>query len=130
MGQAANERRVADNEARAYAKYIRVSPQKLNLVAQLIRGKKAEKALIDLDFSQRRIAKDVKKVLMSAVANAENNHGLDIDRLVVSSATVGKSIVMKRFHARARGRSSRVEKLFSNLTIVVREVDGSEGKKG
>jgi large subunit ribosomal protein L22 len=126
MGQAANPRRVADNEARAYTKYLRTSPRKLNLVAQMIRGKKAERALVDLDFCTRRIAKDVKKVLMSAVANAENNHGLDIDRLVVAEATVGKSIVMKRFHARARGRASRVEKLFSNLTIVVREVEAQQ----
>lgn len=121
MGKAANKRREADNEAKAYAKHLRTSPQKLNLVAQMIRGKNVEKALTDLEFSTRRIAGEVRKVLQSAVANAENNHGLDIDRLVVSTATVGKTMVMKRFKARARGRSSRIEKPFSNLTIVVRE---------
>lgn len=123
MGQASNDRRVNENEARAYTKYLRTTPRKLNLVAQMIRGKKAERALIDLDFCTRRIAKDVKKVLQSAVANAENNHGLDIDRLVVAEASVGKSLVMKRFHARARGRAGKVVKEFSNLTIVVREVE-------
>ena len=121
MGQAANERRVADNEARAMAKFLRTSPQKLNLVAQMIRGKKAERALVDLDFCTRRIAQDVKKVLQAAVANAENNHNLDVDRLYVAEATVGKSIVMKRWKARARGRAGRIEKKFSRLTVVVRE---------
>jgi large subunit ribosomal protein L22 len=102
---------------------IRVSPQKLNLVAQLIRGKKVDRALADLTFSHKRIAHDVKKTLESAIANAENNHSLDVDDLVVAEAFVGKALVMKRFHARARGRAGRVEKPFSNLTIVVREVE-------
>lgn len=121
MGQAANPRRVADNEAMAMAKYLTASPQKVNLVAQLIRGKKAETALIDLDFCKRRVARDVKKVLQSAVANAENNHNLDIDRLYVAEAYVGKSMKLKRFRARARGRGARIEKQFSRLTVVVRE---------
>ncbi len=121
MGQAANASRTAENEARAYVKYIRTSPQKLNLVAQTIRGQKAEKALVDLQFSKRRVAKDVLKALQSAVANAENNHGLDVDRLYVSEAYVGKSVLMKRFRARAKGRASRIVKPFSNLTVVVRE---------
>ena len=101
---------------------LRVSPQKLNLVAQLIRGKKVEKALADLTFSHKRIAKDVKKTLQSAIANAENNHNLDVDQLIVAEAYVGKNLVMKRFHARARGRMGRIEKPFSQLTVVVREV--------
>jgi large subunit ribosomal protein L22 len=121
MGKPKNERRVAENEARAFSKYIDSSPYKLNLVAEMIRGKAAGKALIDLDFCSRRVARDVKKVLQSAVANAENNHNLDVDRLVVAEATVGKSVVMKRFQARARGRAGRIEKFFSNLTVVVRE---------
>lgn len=121
MGQSANPRRVADNEAMAMAKYLTASPQKVNLVAQLIRGKKAETALIDLDFCKRRVARDVKKVLQSAVANAENNHNLDIDRLYVAEAYVGKSMKLKRFRARARGRRARIEKQFSRLTVVVRE---------
>ncbi|MGO9485750.1 MAG: 50S ribosomal protein L22 [Rhodomicrobium sp.] len=116
------ERRLKDNEALAVARSLRVSPQKLNLVAQLIRGKKVEKALADLTFSHKRIAKDVKKTLQSAIANAENNHGLDVDQLVVAEAFVGKNLVMKRFHARARGRMGRIEKPFSQLTVVVREV--------
>ncbi len=123
MGQQANAKRVGDKEARTFVKYIRTSPQKLNLVAQTIRGKKAETALIDLEFSPKRIAQDVRKALQSAVANAENNHGLDIDRLVITEATVGKSIVMRRFRARARGRVGRIEKKFSNLTLVVKEQD-------
>ena len=121
MGQQANERRQAPTEAAAQARYLRTSPQKLNLVADTIRGKKAGKALVDLEFSHRRIARDVRKVLQSAVANAENNHGLDVDRLVVSEVQVGKSIVMKRFHARGRGRGARILKPFSRLTVVVRE---------
>lgn len=121
MGQSKNTRRVADNEARAYAKFVRSSPRKLNLVAQMIRGKKADKALVDLDFCSRRVAREVKKVLMSAVANAENNHNLDVDRLYVAEATVGRQMVMKRFMARARGRAAGIEKWFSNLTIVVQE---------
>ena len=117
------ERRLKDNEAQAVARSLRVSPQKLNLVAQLIRGKKVEKALADLTFSHKRIARDVKKTLQSAIANAENNHGLDVDQLVVAEAYVGKNLVMKRFHARARGRMGRIEKPFSQLTVVVREVE-------
>jgi len=116
------ERRLKENEAQAVARSLRVSPQKLNLVAQLIRGKKVEKALADLTFSHKRIAKDVKKTLQSAIANAENNHGLDVDQLVVAEAYVGKNLVMKRFHPRARGRMGRIEKPFSQLTVVVREV--------
>ena len=116
------ERRLKDNEAQAVARSLRVSPQKLNLVAQLIRGKKVEKALAELTFSHKRIAKDVKKTLQSAIANAENNHNLDVDQLVVAEAYVGKNLVMKRFHARARGRMGRIEKAFSQLTVVVREV--------
>jgi large subunit ribosomal protein L22 len=123
MGQTANERRVKDNEAMAMARYLRTTPGKLNLVAAMIRGKKAGKALVDLQFSNRRIAQDVRKVLQSAIANAENNHNLDIDRLVVAEAYVGKSVKMKRFSARARGRAAPIEKHFSRLTIVVREGD-------
>jgi large subunit ribosomal protein L22 len=123
MGKPAAPRALADNEAKAVARMLRVSPQKLNLVAQLIRGKKVSTALADLTFSQKRIARDVKKCLESAIANAENNHELDVDDLVVSQAFVGKALVMKRFHARARGRAGRVEKPFSNLTIIVREVE-------
>ncbi len=123
MGKAANPRALADNEAKAVARMLRVSPQKLNLVAQLIRGKKVSTALADLEFSRKRIARDVKKCLESAIANAENNHDLDVDDLVVSQAFVGKALVMKRFHARARGRAGRVEKPFSILTIIVREVE-------
>lgn len=123
MSKQANPPRIAENEARAVARMIRVSPQKLNLLAQLIRGKKVDRALADLEFSRKRIAHEVKKTLESAIANAENNHGLDVDDLIVSQAFVGKALVMKRFHARARGRASRVEKPFSNLTIIVREVE-------
>jgi large subunit ribosomal protein L22 len=118
MAKTANK---AANEARAFAKSIRVSPRKLGLVAGLIRGQTVDKALVELSLSKRRIAKDVKKVLQSAIANAENNHSLDVDRLFVKEAWVGKGIVMKRFHARARGRAGRIEKPFSNLTIVVQE---------
>lgn len=121
MGQAANPKRTKENEARAYGKYLRTSPQKLNLVAQTIRGKSAARALVDLQFSKRRIAEDVRKLLQSAIANAENNHGLDVDRLIVSEASVGKTMMMKRFRARARGRGTRIEKRISNMTIVVRE---------
>jgi len=122
MSKSKFERRLKDNEAQAVARSLRVSPQKLNLVAQLIRGKKVEKALADLTFSHKRIAKDVKKTLQSAIANAENNHGLDVDQLVVAEAYVGKNLIMKRFHPRARGRMGRIEKPFSQLTVVVREV--------
>lgn len=123
MGKASAPRALADNEAKAVLRMIRVSPQKLNLVAGLIRGKKVSRALADLEFSRKRIAHDVRKCLQSAIANAENNHDLDVDDLVVSQAFVGKALVMKRFHARARGRAGRVEKPFSNLTIIVREVE-------
>ena len=123
MGKAKAARRLKDNEAQAVARTIRVSPQKLNLVAAMIRGRKVEQALADLEFSRKRIAATVLKTLQSAIANAENNHDLDVDQLVVAEAHVGKSIVMKRFHARGRGRASRVEKPFSHLTIVVREVE-------
>ena len=121
MSKTKNAPRTADNEARAFVKYVRTSSQKLNLVAQMIRGKKAEKAVVDLEFSNRRVSQDVKKCLESAIANAENNHNLDIDKLIVSEAYVGKSIVMKRFRARAKGRGARILKPFSNLTIVVKE---------
>lgn len=123
MSKQANPPRNAENEAQAVARMIRVSPQKLNLLAQLIRGKKVDRALADLEFSRKRIAHEVKKTLESAIANAENNHGLDVDDLIVAQAFVGKALVMKRFHARARGRASRIEKPFSNLTIIVREVE-------
>jgi large subunit ribosomal protein L22 len=123
MGKSAHPRALAENEAKAVARMIRVSPQKLNLVAQLIRGKKVSAALADLEFSRKRIAVNVRKCLQSAIANAENNHQLDIDDLVVKEAHVGKALVMKRFEAKGRGRSGRVEKLFSHLTIVVREVE-------
>ncbi|SRR3954447_21762265 len=123
MGKASAPRALPDNEAKAVARMLRISPQKLNLVAGLIRGKKVATALADLEFSQKRIARDVRKCLESAIANAENNHDLDVDDLVVSQAFVGKALVMKRFHARARGRAGRVEKPFSNLTIIVREVE-------
>lgn len=126
MGKAARERVLADNEAQAVVRNIRVSPQKLNLVAASIRGKNVEKALADLSFSKRRIAGTVKKALQSAIANAENNHQLDIDSLVVKEAYVGKAMVMKRFRARARGRVGKIQKPFSNLTIVLREVEESE----
>ncbi len=115
-------RALGDNEAKAVCRMLRVSPQKLNLVAQLIRGKKVDKALADLEFSRKRISVEVKKALESAIANAENNHGLDVDDLVVAEAFVGKALVMKRFSPRARGRAGRIEKFFSNLTIIVREV--------
>ena len=121
MGKQATERRLDETEAKAYVKALRISPRKLNLVAQSIRGKTAQAALAELTFSKRRIAKDVKKALQAAIANAENNHQLDVDRLVVKEATVGRAVVMKRFHARGRGRAARVEKWFSNLTVVVRE---------
>jgi large subunit ribosomal protein L22 len=126
MGKAKTERRLDDTEAKAYVKSIRVSPQKLNLVAQSIRGKSAEAALASLTFSNRRIAVDVRKALQSAIANAENNHQLDVDRLYVKEATVGKTMVLKRFRARARGRIGRIEKPFSNLTVIVREREETE----
>jgi large subunit ribosomal protein L22 len=121
MSKAKAERALKENEAKAVARTLRVSPQKLNLVAQMIRGKKVATALADLTFSRKRISDTVKKTLESAIANAENNHNLDVDSLFVAEAFVGKSIVMKRFAARGRGRASRIEKPFSHLTIVVRE---------
>ena len=123
MGKRARERTLPDNEAKAIARMLRISPQKLNLVAQLIRGKKVASALADLQFSRKRIAKDVRKCLESAIANAENNHDLDVDDLVVAEAHVGKAMVLKRFHPRGRGRSGRIFKPFSHLTIIVRQVE-------
>ena len=121
MGKRARERDLPENEAKAVARMLRVSPQKLNLVAQLIRGKKVATALADLQFSNKRIAKDVKKCLESAIANAENNHDLDVDELIVAQAHVGKALVLKRFAPRGRGRMGRILKPFANLTIVVRQ---------
>ena len=126
MSKEKRERALTDNEAKAIAKMLRVSPQKLNLVAQLIRGKKVAPALADLQFSRKRIAVDVKKCLESAIANAENNHDLDVDDLIVAEAHVGKAIVMKRFHARGRGHAGGILKPFSNLTIVVRQVEDAK----
>lgn len=123
MGQEKNPRRVADNEAMAKTRMLRTSPQKLNLVAQLIRGKKVEKALADLTFSKKRIAADVKKCLQSAIANAENNHNLDVDSLVVAEAYCGKNLVMKRGRPRARGRYGKIMKPFSEITIKVRQIE-------
>jgi large subunit ribosomal protein L22 len=121
MSKQSKQRRLADNEAIAVARTIRVSPQKLNLVAQSIRGLSVENAMSQLAFSRRRIAVDVRKVVQSAVANAENNHDLDVDRLFVAEAVVGRSMVMKRWRPRARGRTARILKPFSNLTVIVRE---------
>jgi large subunit ribosomal protein L22 len=126
MAKPATPRALGDNEAKAVARMLRVSPRKLNLVAALIRGKPVDTALADLEFSRKRIAGDVKKCLESAIANAENNHDLDVDDLVVAEAHVGKAFVMKRFHARARGRGARIEKPFSHLTIVVRQVEAAK----
>ena len=123
MGKDKNPRRVADNEAMAKLRMLRTSPQKLNLVAALIRGKRVEKALSDLTFSKKRIAQDVKKCLQSAIANAENNHNLDVDELIVAEAYVGKNLVMKRGRPRARGRFGALRKPFSELTIKVRQIE-------
>jgi large subunit ribosomal protein L22 len=125
MGKRSRDRDLPENEAKAIARMLRVSPQKLNLVAQLIRGKKVATALADLQFSQKRIAKDVRKCLESAIANAENNHDLDVDDLVVAEAHVGKALVLKRFHPRGRGRMGKILKPFANLTIVVRQVESA-----
>ena len=125
MGKKKHERTLSDTEAKAVARMLRVSPQKLNLVAGLIRGKKVATALADLEFSRKRIAKDVRKCLESAIANAENNHQLDVDDLVVAQAHVSKGLVIKRFHARGRGRSGKILKPFSHLTIVVRQVEAA-----
>ena len=121
MAQEKNPRRVADNEAMAKTRMLRTSPQKLNLVAAMIRGKKVDKALADLTFSKKRIAQDVKKCLQSAIANAENNHGLDVDSLIVAEAWVGKNLVLKRGRPRARGRYGKIMKPFSEITIKVRQ---------
>ena len=123
MGKEKNPRRVAENEAMAKTRMLRTSPQKLNLVAQMIRGKKVEKALTDLTFSNKRVAQDVKKCLQSAIANAENNHNLDVDELIVAEAWVGKNLVMKRGRLRARGRFGKIMKPFSEITIKVRQVE-------
>ncbi|MEB8388149.1 50S ribosomal protein L22 [Rhodobacteraceae bacterium KMM 6894] len=123
MGKEKNPRRVADNEAMAKLRMLRTSPQKLNLLAQLIRGKKVDKALTDLTFSKKRIAEDVRKCLQSAIANAENNHNLDVDELIVAEAYVGKNLVMKRGRPRARGRFGALRKPFSELTIKLRQVE-------
>ena len=125
MGKAKRERTLGEKEAQAVRRMVRVSPQKLNLVAALIRGKKVSAALADLQFSRKRIAGEVRKTLQSAIANAENNHDLDVDTLIVAEAHVGKALVMKRFSPRARGRVGRILKPFSNLTVVVRQVEES-----
>ena len=130
MGKPKRARSEADNEAKAVLSSLRVSPQKLNLVAAMIRGKKVDKALADLEFSRKRIAQDVKKCVKSAIANAENNHNLDPDDLIVSEAFVGKQLVMKRFHARGRGRSSQILKPFSMLTVIVKTKPEVEETKG
>jgi large subunit ribosomal protein L22 len=129
MGKSSRERSLPDNEAKAVARMIRISPQKLNLVAQMIRGKKVASALADLEFSRKRIAKDVRKCLESAIANAENNHDLDVDDLIVAEAHVGKALVIKRFNPRGRGRMGRILKPFSHLTIVVRQVEAQAATK-
>ena len=123
MSKPSRPRKLAENEAKAVARTLRVSPQKLNLVSQMIRGKKVQTALADLEFSRKRIARDVQKCLQSAIANAENNHDLDIDELIVAQAHVGKALVIKRFVPRGRGRAGRIMKPFSHLTIVVRQVE-------
>jgi len=129
MGKPAAERRLADNEASAFLRAAHISARKLNLVAQTIRGKTAAAAVAELTFSRRRIAGDVKKVLQAAIANAENNHQLDVDRLYVKEATVGRAFVMKRFHTRGRGRSARIEKHFAHLTVIVRERPEAENEE-
>ncbi len=129
MGKPKQQRRLAENEAQAITRNLRVSPQKLNLVAASIRGKKVEQALAELEFSRKRIAIDVRKCLMSAVANAENNHQLDVNDLVVSEAWVGKNMVLKRFHARGRGRGARIFKPFAEITVVVREVSATQEER-
>jgi large subunit ribosomal protein L22 len=129
MGKQKRERVLPENEARAIVRNLRVSPSKLNLVAQLIRGKKVAVALADLEFSRKRIAKDVRKCVMSAIANAENNHQLDVDDLVVSQAYVGRNMVLRRFHARGRGRMSTVERPFAEITVVVKQVEQEAEEK-
>ncbi|MDX2204502.1 MAG: 50S ribosomal protein L22 [Hyphomicrobiaceae bacterium] len=130
MGKAKRDRVLSESEAKAVARNLKISPQKLNLLAQLIRGKKVDTALAELQFSRKRIAQDVRKCVMSAVANAENNHGLDVNDLVVSEAYVGKNLVMRRFHARGRGRSSPIEKPFAQITVVVKEVEADAQATG
>jgi large subunit ribosomal protein L22 len=127
MGKSSRARTLDDSEAKAVSRMLRISPQKLNLVAQMIRGKKVASALADLEFSRKRIAKDVRKCLESAIANAENNHDLDVDDLVVAEAHVGKALVIKRFSPRGRGKVGRIFKPFANLTIVVRQVAAQAG---
>ena len=129
MSKDKNPRRAADNEAMAKTRMLRTSPQKLNLVAQLIRGKKADKALTDLTFSKKRISGDVKKCLQSAIANAENNHNLDVDELIVAEAWVGKNMTMKRGRPRARGRFGKILKPFAEVTILVRQVEATSGEQ-
>jgi large subunit ribosomal protein L22 len=129
MGKPNHPRVLGDHEAKAINSIVRVSPQKLNLLAEMIRGKKVERARAELQFSPKRAAIIVKKVLESAIANAENNHGLDVDSLIVSEAFVGKRMVMKRFHPRARGRAGKIEKFFSQITVIVREVEDAGAKK-
>jgi large subunit ribosomal protein L22 len=129
MGKDNNPRRVADNEAMAKTRMLKTSPQKLNLVAAMIRGKKVENALADLTFSKRRISDDVKKCLQSAIANAENNHNLDVDELIVAEAYVGKNLTLKRGRPRARGRFGKIMKPFSELTITVRQVEELTGEQ-
>ena len=128
MGKAKRERVLSESEAKAVARNLKISPQKLNLLAQMIRGKKVDTALADLQFSRKRIAQDVRKCVMSAVANAENNHGLDVNDLVVKEAFVGKNLVLRRFHARGRGRSSGIQKPFSQLTVIVKEAEADKAK--
>ena len=128
MGKAKRERVLSESEAKAVARNLKISPQKLNLLAQMIRGKKVDTALADLQFSRKRIAQDVRKCVMSAVANAENNHGLDVNDLVVKEAFVGKNLVLRRFHARGRGRSSGIQKPFSQLTVIVKEAEAETAK--
>ncbi len=129
MGKSSRGRSLPENEAKAVTRMLRISPQKLNLVAQLIRGKKVASALADLEFSRKRVAKDVRKCLESAIANAENNHDLDVDELVVAEAHVGKGLVLKRFSSRGRGRMGRIMKPFSHLTIVVRQMEAQAAAK-
>ena len=129
MGKPKHKRVLGDHEAKAINAIIRISPQKLNLLAEMIRGKRVERARAELQFSPKRAAIIVKKVLESAIANAENNHGLDVDSLVVAEAFVGKRMVMKRFHPRARGRAGKIEKFFSQITVIVREIEDAGPKK-
>ena len=129
MGKPKHPGSRAENEAQAIAKNIRISPQKLNLVAEMIRGKKVQAAIADLEFSRKRVAEHVRKCVISAVANAENNHGLDVDELVVAEAYVGKNMVLKRFHARGRGKASSIMRPFSQLTVIVRQVEAEAAPK-